>query len=281
MNINQFVVYQVKMSAEFRTLRFRPYSELQEKNLRVDISNYEQVYLSQMAPDDSVQTVRKRLEEKIPKTFKGHSISVSDVIVMNKAGVVSAYYVDKDKLIAIAGFLRLNTSGSLVSMDTTEFKIDGKPGTWLACDDTIVDGKQFFLMQNEQMKNSAACVIVNDAGKVIVNEASQFNETAIQQIRAFLHPPVTAQQQPMSPLKENWQRYYENGEYVRNVEGSEEQNYSFVDGNKNNPKQSKSKSEKRPSVLKKLHEKQAEIARRNGKAVPQAMMEQEAERKRK
>ena len=72
--------------------------------------------------------------------------------MMNKAGVVSSYYVEKDRLITLAGFLRLNTSGSLVSMGTTGFKIDGKPGTWLACDDTIVDGKQFFLMQNEQMK---------------------------------------------------------------------------------------------------------------------------------
>ncbi len=277
MNINQFAVYQVKMGAEFRTLRFRPYAELQERNLRVDVDNYEQVYLSQMSPDDSAQTIRKRLEEKIPKSFKGHSISVSDVIVMNKAGVVSAYYVDKDKLIAIAGFLRLNSSGSLVTIETKGLKIDGKPGTWLACDDTIVDGKQFFLMLSEQMKNSAACVIVNDAGKVIVNEAEKFNEMAIQQIREFLHPTLP---QPAHPPKENWQRYYENGEYVRSVEGSEEQNYSFVDGSKNNPKKQEKKG-KRPSVLKKLHDKQAEIARRNGKAVPQAMMEQEAERKRK
>ncbi|MCD8107043.1 MAG: YodL domain-containing protein [Oscillospiraceae bacterium] len=278
MNINQFAVYQVKMGAEFRTLRFRPYSELEKNNLRVDVGNYEQVYISQMSPDDSAQTIRKRLEEKIPKSFRGHSISVSDVIVMNKAGSVSAYYVDKDKLITLAGFLRMNSSGALVSMDTKGFKIDGKPGTWLACDDNIVDGKQFFLMQNEQMKNSAACVIVNDAGKVIVNEAEKFNESAIQKIREFLRPTLT---QPTHPLKENWQRYYENGEYVRTVEGSEEQNYSFVDGNKNNPKKPKPKSEKRPSVLKKLHDKQAEIARRSGKAVPQVMMEQEAERKRK
>ncbi|MCD7733365.1 MAG: YodL domain-containing protein [Oscillospiraceae bacterium] len=277
MNINQFAVYQVKMGAEFRTLRFRPYAELEKNHQRVDVSNYEQVYLSQTAPDDSAQTIRKRLEDKLPGSLKGHSISVSDVIVMNKAGVVSAYYVDKDKLIALAGFLRLNSSGTSVSMETKGFKIEGKPGTWLACDDTIVDGKQFFLMQNEQMKNSAACAIVNDVGKVVVDEADKFSESAIQQIREFLHP--TLPQPPHQP-KENWQRYYENGEYVRTVEGSEEQNYSFVDGNKNNPKRSK-KNNKRPSVLKKLHDKQAEIARRNGKAVPQAMMEQEAERKRK
>ncbi|MCC8125897.1 MAG: DUF4316 domain-containing protein [Clostridiales bacterium] len=282
MNLNQFAVYQVKMGAEFRPLRFRPYAELREKHLRVDVSNYEQVYLSQMAPGDSAQTIRERLKKKMPKSSKGHSLSVSDVIVMNKAGVISAYYVDKDRLVSIAGFLRLNSSGTLVSMETTGFKIDGKPGTWLACDDTVVDGRQFFLMQNEQMKNSAACTIVNESGKIVVSDASRFDEAAIQQIREFLHPAIEAQQPPPArPPMENWQKLYENGEYLRSVESSEEQNYSFVDGSRNNLKQPKQKTGKRESVLKKLHDKQAAIALRSGKAVPQAMMEQEAQRNRK
>lgn len=282
MNVNQFAVYQVKMGAEFRPLRFRPYDELQGKHLRVDVQNYEQVYLSQIAPRDSAQTLRERLEKKLPKSFKGHSISVSDVIVMNQAGVISAYYVDKGRLVALAGFLRLNSSGTLVSMETTGFRIDGKPGTWLACDDTIVDGRQFFLMQNEQMKSSAAGTIVDESGKVAVSNASCFDEMAIRQIREFLHPTQTAQKQPpVRPPMENWQKFYENGEYLRSVESSEEQNYSFIDGSRNNQKQPQGKSGKRTSVLKKLHDKQAAIAQRSGKTVPQATMEQQAERNRK
>jgi len=235
-----------------------------------------------MAPGDSAQTIRERLEKKMPKSSKGHSLSVSDVIVMNQAGVISAYYVDRDRLIALAGFLRLNSSGTLVSMETTGFKIDGKPGTWLACDDTIVDGLQFFLMQNEQMKNSAACTIVNESGKMVVSDASRFDEAAIQQIREFLHPVIVAQQPPPArPPMENWQKFYENGEYLRSVESAEEQNYSFVGGSRNNLKQPKQKSNERESVLKKLHDKQAAIALRSGKAAPQAMMEQEAQRNRK
>lgn len=282
MNVNQFAIYQVRMGAEFRSLRFRPYDELQENHLRVDVKNYEQVYLSQMAPGDSAQTLRERLEKKLPKSFKGHSISVSDVIVMNQAGVTSAYYVDKGRLVALAGFLRLNSSGTLVSMETKEFQIEGKPGTWLACDNTIVDGRQFFLMQNEQMKNAAAYTIVDESGKVAVSDASRFDEMATRQIGEFLHPPQAAQQQPpaRSPM-ENWQKFYENGEYLRSMESSEEQNYSFIDGSRNNQKQPQAKSGKRPSFLKRLHEKQAAFAQRSGKPVPQATMEQQAERNRK
>lgn len=40
----------------------------------------------------------------------------------------------------------------------------------------------------------------------------------------------------------------ENGEYLRSIESGEEQNYSFIDGNKNNVK----KKNGRVSVLKKL-----------------------------
>lgn len=38
------------------------------------------------------------------------------------------------------------------------------------------------------------------------------------------------------PSLEGWQKYMENGEYLRSIESGEEQNYSFIDGNKNNCK---------------------------------------------
>ena len=66
------------------------------------------------------------------------------------------------------------------------------------------------------------------------------------------------------------------GEYFRSVEGGEEQNYSFIDGNKNNCK----KKTGRASVLKKLRQKQAEIEKRGRKPVPQ-MEAADMERRRK
>ena len=68
-----------------------------------------------------------------------------------------------------------------------------------------------------------------------------------------------------------------NGEYLRTIESGEEQNYSFIDGNKNNCK----KKNGRESVLKKLHRKQAEIAKRSGKPTQQMAAAEDMERKRK
>lgn len=282
MNVNQFAVYQVKEDAAYRHLRFRSYDELLQNGFRVDVANYQQVYLSQMAPGDTAEIIAQRFRTKLPRSFKGHTISVSDVIVMNRAGEVSSYFVDKGKLIALADFLRLNSSGTLVSMDTRDYRIEGKPGTWLACDDVIVDGNQFFLMQNEQMKNAAAYAVVDDSGKLIVDAAQKFDEDTLRLIHEHLHPPQPVHQEPAKqPPMENWQKAFENGEYLRAAEMTEEQNYSFIDGRINNLPPKREKAGKRPSVLKRLHEKQAAIAARSGKPAPQVGLEQEAERNRK
>lgn len=282
MTINQFAVYQVREESAYRPLRFRSYDELLQKGYRVDVNNYHQVYLSQLAPGDTAETICRRFADKLPRTFKGHTISVSDVIVMNRTGELSSYFVDKGRLIALADFLRLNSSGTLVSMDTRDYRIEGKPGTWLACDDVIVDGRHFFLMQNEQMKNAAACAVVDENGKLIVDAAQRFDEDTLRQIHEHLHPPQPAQQEPAKkPPLETWQKAFENGEYLRAAEMTEEQSYSFIDGRLNNLPPKKGKEGKRPSVLRRLHEKQAAIAVRSGKPAPQMGLEQEAERNRK
>lgn len=126
MDVNQFAVYQLKNIPENRQMRFRPYSALQEKGIQIRCKDYEQVYLGRMQPEDGPERIRKRFERKLPRTFHGHSISVSDVLVLNKAGVVTSYYVEKEGFTVIAGFIRRSSSSALVSLDTADYHIEGK-----------------------------------------------------------------------------------------------------------------------------------------------------------
>lgn len=295
MDVNQFAVYQLKNIPENRQMRFRPYSVLQEKGIQICYKDYEQVYLGRMQPEDGPEQIRKRLERKLPRSFHGHSLSVSDVLVLNKAGVVTSYYVEKEGFTVIAGFIRNGSSGALVSFDTTHFHIEGKEGSWLAFDSVIIDGRQFFLMEHETYGKEAAWVVLDEDGKLIVDNVYQgFDQTVLQQIKDYLNPTqnVTEPQiqgtpsghtllpsgnsKEKQPL-ENWQKYMENGEYLRSIESGEEQNYSFIDGNKNNVK----KKNGRVSVLKKLRQKQAEIAKRSGKPSQQMEAVEDMERRRK
>ena len=280
MDVNQFAVYQLKNIPENRQMRFRPYSVLQEKGIQIRCKDYEQVYLGRMQPEDGPEQIRKRFERKLPRTFHGHSISVSDVLVLNNAGVVTSYYVEKEGFTIIAGFIRKSSSGALVSLDTADFHIEGKEGSWLAFDSMIVDGRQFFLMEHETYGKDVAWAVLDEDGKLIVDNVYQgFDQTVLQQIKDYLNPTQNVTEPQVQDLPsgnskekqplENWQKYMENGEYLRSIESGEEQNYSFIDGNKNNDKK------------KNLRQKQAEIAKRSGKPAQQMEAAADMERRRK
>lgn len=184
MNLNQFAIYQLKQSAEGRKLAFRSYQNLQKQGIDVRVENYDQVYLTFALPNDTADSIWKRFISKPPKNFKGyHSISMSDVIVHNKEGITSAYYIDREHLVTIAGFIRLNSSGTMVSMETTDFHVEGKKGNWIAADEIIIDGRQFFLMENDTYKTSAQYLVVTPEGELVSEESLGFDELTIQKIR--------------------------------------------------------------------------------------------------
>ena len=253
--------------------------------------------MARMQPEDEPGEIRKRFNEKLPRTFHGHSISVSDVLVLNKGGVVTSYYVEKDGFTVIAGFIRISSSGTLVSLDTTDFHIKGKEGKWLAFDSIIIEGRQFFLMEHETYGKEVAWVVLDEEGKLVVDHAYHgFDQSVQQQIKDYLNPPqLTAGPQKQEipdgniqtqsgnamdkPPLENWQKYMENGEYLRSSEIDEEQNYNMIDGRRNN--MSPKGKNGRVSVLAKLRRKQAEIAKRSVKPAQQMEMAEDMERRRK
>lgn len=263
MKLNQFAVYQLKQDAQGRKLAFRSYQSIKEQGIAVRVEYYDQVYLTTALPHDTIEAIWKRLSLKMPKNFKGyHSPSTSDVIVYNHEGAVSAYYIDKERLVPIAGFIRLHSSSTMVSMETTDFHVEGKKGIWIAADEIIIDGRQFFLMESDTYKNSAQYLVVSQEGEIVSQESRGFDEQTIQQIRKFLNPPHSEKSIKKTKL-EAYQKYYENGEYLRSAELTEEQNYNMIDGRINNI--SGKKKQERESVLRKLHQKQKEIAARSGK----------------
>ena len=59
------------------------------------------------------------------------------------------YYVDENYPQYLAGFIRINTFGALITMKTENYQINGKKGNWIATDTIIIDGKQFYLMEHQ------------------------------------------------------------------------------------------------------------------------------------
>ena len=59
------------------------------------------------------------------------------------------YYVDENYPQYLSGFICINTSGALLTMETENYQINGKKGNWIATDTIIIDGKQFYLMEHQ------------------------------------------------------------------------------------------------------------------------------------
>ena len=89
-----FSIYQLKQGDETRDFRFEPYDRLQAAGNVVDKANYELVYSAELTPGTSLEDIYTRFNIDHPKDFKGHSLSVSDVVVLHQNGQDSAHYVD-------------------------------------------------------------------------------------------------------------------------------------------------------------------------------------------
>ena len=89
-----FSIYQIKGGDETRDFRFEPYDRLQAAGNVVDRANYELVYSAPLAPGISLEDIYTRFNIDHPADFKGHSLSVSDVVVLHQNGQDAAHYVD-------------------------------------------------------------------------------------------------------------------------------------------------------------------------------------------
>ena len=91
---DSFSIYQLKRGDETRDLRFEPYDRLTATGHAVDPANYDLIYSAPLAPGTSLEAIFTRFNIDHPKDFKGHSLSVSDVVVLHQNGQDTAHYVD-------------------------------------------------------------------------------------------------------------------------------------------------------------------------------------------
>lgn len=92
--INTYSIYQLEHSEHADQYLFMSYDWLERKGLSVDRDDYRMVYAAQLEPGTTLEDIYTRFNIDHPKDFKGHSLSVSDVVVLNENGADTAYYVD-------------------------------------------------------------------------------------------------------------------------------------------------------------------------------------------
>lgn len=97
-------ILQLKSTPELRNYMFTSMSLLEKLNLKVDLNNYNEVYTDDLYSSifskniDILEEIYQKfnMREK-PESYKGHSLSVSDIVVLDGVN----YYVDS------FGFIKL------------------------------------------------------------------------------------------------------------------------------------------------------------------------------
>ena len=103
---DSYGIYQLARREETMDLRFEPFDRLQATGHTVDRANYELVYTAQLTKDMTLGGIWEKFNIDRPDDFKGHSLSVSDIVVLHQNGENTAHYVDSIGFQQVPEFLQ-------------------------------------------------------------------------------------------------------------------------------------------------------------------------------
>ena len=275
----QFGIYQITARDPEHDYRFMNLDFVKRHGMEVNRADYELVYTEPLTEKDTLEAIYERFNIQRPADFTGHSLSVSDVVVLNDGKSIKACYVDSIGFAELPDFFKerkidsqketildeqlqeieifdkpglfsnsrlrdedvpeglyrydlrgsdydpgqpilvektvivnhaasvlmaeeldlgadgrlelgeegLNFTGGLLTVrefmkeqeeknngllhgDSENITVEGHVGTWYAIDETEVGGEKFFLLEHEEYGDEAACVAVNEHGKLVAED---------------------------------------------------------------------------------------------------------------
>lgn len=186
-----YSIYQLKRDEDMRDYSFASMDELNRRGLTVNPDNYEKVYEAPKTAEDTLDSIYYRFNMEHPADFRGHSLSVSDVIVFHENGVDTAHYVDSYGFTAIPDFVTAKEIA--VSMDTVGLSVEGHDGTWHSIEELTVQGNSYFLMESETYGQDANMIIVDRAGELVAEDITAVERASAREIvNAVLYEKVEA-----------------------------------------------------------------------------------------
>ena len=105
-----FLIYQIRRGGDLDAYRFMNYDYLQSKGVTPERGGYDAIYTGGFMDYGNARTnldmIYQRFNVDHPADFKGHSLSVSDIVALKQNGVVSCHYVDSIGFRELPNFLK-------------------------------------------------------------------------------------------------------------------------------------------------------------------------------
>ena len=238
--VGSFSIYQLKGGNETLDYRFEPLDSIHRNGLSVKPENYELVYEAPLTTKDNLESIYTRFNVDRPADFTGHSLSVSDIVVLHQDGKDTAHYCDRAGFSEVPEFLQ----PAQKSLDITE-RIQTPRGSFYLCG-----------MTREQMEaDGYGFHHASEDGKYLI----MANGTQAYAVRAD------------APEKDN---------PLRTAEMTLEDDYGMIDGVINNGRRGeelekakehaeRTQPEKKPSIRERLAAAKQECAKQQPRPAPE------------
>ena len=238
--VGSFSIYQLKGGNETLDYRFEPLDSIHRNGLSVKPENYELVYEAPMTAKDDLESIYTRFNVDRPADFTGHSLSVSDIVVLHQNGKDTAHYCDRAGFSEVPEFLQ----PAQKSREITE-RIQTPRGSFYLCG-----------MTREQMEaDGYGFHHASEDGKYLI----MANGTQAYAVRAD------------APEKDN---------PLRTAEMTLEDDYGMIDGVINNGRRGeelekarehaeRTQPEKKPSIRERLAAAKQECAKQQPRPAPE------------
>ena len=238
--VGSFSIYQLKGGNETLDYRFEPLDSIHRNGLSVKPENYELVYEAPLTEKDNLESIYTRFNVDRPADFTGHSLSVSDIVVLHQGGKDTAHYCDRAGFSEVPEFLQ----PAQKSREMTE-RIQTPRGSFYLCG-----------MTREQMEaDGYGFHHASEDGKYLI----MANGTQAYAVRAD------------APEKDN---------PLRTAEMTLEDDYGMIDGVINNGRRGeelekardhaeRTQPEKKPSIRERLAAAKQECAKQQPRSAPE------------
>ena len=238
--VGSFSIYQLKGGNETLDYRFEPLDAIHRNSLSVKPENYELVYEAPLTEKDNLESIYTRFNVDRPADFTGHSLSVSDIVVLHQDGKDTAHYCDRAGFSEVPEFLQ----PAQKSREITE-RIQTPRGSFYLCG-----------MTREQMEaDGYGFHHASEDGKYLI----MANGTQAYAVRAD------------APEKDN---------PLRTAEMTLEDDYGMIDGVINNGRRGeelekakehaeRTQPEKKPSIRERLAAAKQECAKQQPRPAPE------------
>jgi hypothetical protein len=189
MKENSYDIYQLKNEEKNRYIQFMGTDYLKKKGIAVQSENYDLVYHAPLGDKETLDSIYEKFNLRHPEDFRGHSLSVSDVVVFHREGKDTAYYVDSFGFAEVPEFLMEQDRVQRLTMDSIGISVKQHMGTWHPIEQQEINGKDYFLLEHDTYGQDVAAVIVDSSGVLYAQDVYDgFSEEIVNLIQMEMAP---------------------------------------------------------------------------------------------